>query len=170
MILTRDEQNPQRSGNCGPTHIARRTLSMCIVGALIVAAGLALFARARSDGASSERTSPPATSVADSPTTTLDPAGPVAVTGLRIGESDPSNPLMPGMSSDGSMSIRDIPDWIAVGNPADPDAGCIGYVRKDDLYPKDLTPETANRPIVIYDEEQRVIGEISNGRTVLYGK
>ena len=114
-------------------------------------------------------TAPTSTSTeAAEPASTIDPTGPVAVTGIRIGESDPTNPPMPGRRPDGSVDLDKVPEWIAVGDPAAPERGCIGYVRKEDLWPLDATPETANDPIVIYDEMEKPIGEIANGETTIF--
>ena len=111
----------------------------------------------------------PAVAETEVPTTTLDPTGPVAVTGIRIGESDASSPPPPGLRPDGSLDLSQVPEWIAVGDPEHPERGCVGYVRKGDMWPEAASPEDANAPIVIYDEQARPIGQIANGRTTIFG-
>ena len=107
------------------------------------------------------------TNVADT-TTSIDPTGPVAVTGIRIGESDASNPPLPGYRPDGTIDLAQVPEWIAVGNPANPEGGCVGYVRKGDMWPQAATPENLSAPIVIYDENEQPIGQIANGKTTIF--
>lgn len=149
----------------------QRLMTATLAVALVVAgiAGIAAnMPRPAADKTSAAVPQPTTSIEAADTTTTLDPDGPVAVTGVRIGESDPSNPPPPGYRPDGSVDLDKVPEWIAVGNPANPAGGCVGYVRKEDMWPKNATPETLTAPIVIYDENEQPIGQIANGETTIF--
>lgn len=150
-------------------HLRLMTATLAVALIVAGAAGIAANMRRPAVEKTSAAAPQPTTSTeAAATTTTLDPDGPLAVTGVRIGESDPSNPPPPGYRPDGSVDLDKVPAWIAVGDPANPAGGCVGYVRKEDMWPKNATPETLTAPIVIYDENEQPIGQIANGKTTIF--
>lgn len=81
-------------------------------------------------------------------------AGPVEVTGVRIGDPIVPDQKPPGQTADGSFDVSQMPEWI----PVTADGKTIaGYVRSSEAYalPQLDVPAT---PLTIFGENAQEIG------------